>query len=307
MSAGTSGAAELLLFGASTPAGAAFRAQAGDRQVLVLGRHCPLDWPKERFIPCDLTSAPAHSLPQARVIVSFAPLWHLAPFLAAWLESPEHRLHAPGQGPQTVVACSSSSVLTKRFAANAFDQALVHRLRTAEDTLATACQEAGLACRIVRPTLIYGEAGGYGDRNLSVLLRLMRRLPVLPVPVRTGLRQPIHAAQLAGVCLRLAEHPELAASPLDLGGDDTLPYAALLERLIETAQALDPRDRAARCRLLPVPTPLFHLLAAPLLIARPKQFEAVLRMQANLAGFTAAHTLLGGHAQPFPLLPLARH
>lgn len=300
-------AADLLLFGASTPAGAAFRALASGRDVRVFGRHCPPDWPEERFTPCDLTSAPAPSLPLKGVIVSFAPLWHLAPFLAAWLDGAPQRRHTQAPLPLTVVACSSSSVLTKRFAANTFDQALVHRLRAAEHTLATACQGAGLACRIVRPTLIYGEAGGYGDRNLSVLLRLMRRLPVLPVPARTGLRQPIHASQLAGVCLRLADQPELAASPLDLGGDDTLAYAALLGRLIETAQALDPRDRAARCRLLPVPTALFHLLAVPLLIARPKQFEAVLRMEADLAGFTAAHTLLGGDGQRFPVLPLARH
>jgi hypothetical protein len=41
------------------------------------------------------------------------------------------------------------------------------------------------------------------------------------------------------------------------------------------------------------------------LLPSPKAFEAVLRMGANLSGFTPAHQLLGREPQPFPVLPLA--
>ena len=292
----------ITLFGATTPSGAAFQEAAAHRQLTVAGRQCPSGWPRERFLACDLTDPAAGPLPLAGLVVSFAPLWRLAPVLAAHLARPEFGRAALSG----VVACSSSSVLTKRFAANAFDRELVRRLEGAEDSLEAACQGAGIPCTILRPTLIYGQAGGYGDRNLSLLLRLMGRLPLLPIPAHTGLRQPIHASQLAAVALRLADQPEVGPGRLSLGGDECLPYATMLRRLQAAVRAEDPRDPAGRCRLLPLPMGLFHLLAAPLLPLRPKPFEAVLRLEADLAGFTAAHTLLGQPPQSFPLAPLAR-
>jgi hypothetical protein len=57
--------------------------------------------------------------------------------------------------------------------------------------------------------------------------------------------------------------------------------------------------------LLPIPNRVFFNLAAPKLLHSPKAFEAVLRMGANLAGFTPAHQLLGTDPQPFPVLPLS--
>jgi hypothetical protein len=306
MSLKTSQAPLIKLFGASTPSGAAFLEAAIGRDVTVVGRQCPLGWPQEQFLPCDLTDTAAPAPTLDGVLVSFAPLWHLAPFVANLVRQHHNGGPQKRHGLKGVVACSSSSVVTKRFAANNFDRALVRRLEQAEDALEQACQNAAIPCRILRPTLIYGQAGGYGDRNLSVLINTMGRLPLLPIPSHTGLRQPIHAKQLAGVALLLADHPEAAPSRLNLGGDDTLSYGTMLRRLQAAAQALNPRDPAGRCQLLPLPMRLFHLLAAPLLPLAPKHFEAVLRIEADLAGFTPAHSLLGTEPQPFPMPPLAR-
>jgi hypothetical protein len=137
----------------------------------------------------------------------------------------------------------------------------------------------------------------------------MRQLPVLPLPADTGLRQPIHASQLAAVALHLAQ--QLAQTGWDptlperiaLGGDSTLTYAEMIRAL---QQAQPTGDRARHCRLLPIPNRLFFLLTAPLLLRSPKTFEAVLRMGANLSGFSPAHQLLGCEPQPFPVLPLAQ-
>ena len=236
--------------------------------------------------------------------MSFAPIWLLAPFL----EHLANRHPARLQGLRGVIACSSSSAITKRFAANRFDRQLVARLTAAEDQLLAACRRLTVPCRILRPTLIYGQVGVYGDRNLSRLLQLMRRLPVLPLPAQTGLRQPIHARQLASVALELTQQlsgpgwsPDLPER-IALGGDRELSYAAMLQAL---QQALPPLDPVRRCRLLPVPNRLFFALAAPLLLRSPKAFEAVLRIGADLAGFTPSHALLGVPRQPFPVLPLA--
>jgi len=141
-----------------------------------------------------------------------------------------------------------------------------------------------------------------------MLLQLLRRLPCLPLPAETGLRQPIHASQLAAVAFHMAE--ELSRSGCDpalperisLGGDTTLSYASMIRTLQQAQPAGDP---ARRCQLLPIPNRLFFSLAAPLLLRSPMAFEAVLRMGANLSGFTPAHHLLGRDPQPFPVLPLA--
>ena len=294
--------APLLLFGATTASGAALLEQSQGRAVLVAGRRRPQGWPEAAFAACDLEADPTAALPPMPagcVLVSFAPIWQLAPFVARWLA-------APGPTPiAAVVACSSSSVLTKRFAANRADQELVERLRQAEASLMASAGQAAIPCQILRPTLIYGQAGSHTDQNLSRLIQLMGRLPLLPLPAHTGLRQPIHARQLAAAAMHLADHAGAEPSPLEIGGDEVLSYAAMLERLQATVRRLDPGHPAGRCRLLPVPDRLFHLLAAPLLPASARGFEAVLRIQTHLAPFRPVHQLLGSTAMPFPVAPLA--
>ena len=98
--------------------------------------------------------------------ISFGPLWLLAPFLDRLAQDYPERL----KGLRGVIACSSSSVITKRFAANRFDRELVARLNAAEDQLIATCRYLELPCRILRPTLIYGRVGPYVDRNLSRLI-----------------------------------------------------------------------------------------------------------------------------------------
>jgi hypothetical protein len=301
----------ILLFGATTATGAACLELAARRAVVVAGRRPPPGWPGERFLAIDLNgpSLPSpEALPENALLVSFAPIWLLAPFLGALHDS------LGGLGRRlplaAVVACSSSSVITKRFAANREDRRLVERLLHAEDSVEATCAKAAIPCRILRPTLIYGQAGKLADQNLSRLLQMMRRLPLLPLPAETGQRQPIHGRQLAAAALHLAngmamDPAEMASLRIALGGDETLSYTTLLQRLQQAARQRDPLDRAGRCRLLPLPPGIFHLLAAPLLPISAKGFEAVLRMEANLAGFTPVHSLLGTEPEPFPVPPLA--
>lgn len=242
--------------------------------------------------------------PSASAIwISFGPIWLFAPFIKHLASSSPESL----SGIKGVIACSSSSAITKRFAFNSFDRELVPRLINAEEQLLDACQRLQVPCRIVRPTLIYGQAGSFGDCNLSRLLQKLRCFRVLPLPAQSGLRQPIHASQLAAVALSLAQ--QLAAPCLDpspheciaVGGDVTLSYAEMISALQE---AQPPNDPARHCRLQLIPNRLFFLLAVPLLLRSPKAFEAVLRMGANLSGFIPAHQLMGCEPKPFPVLPL---
>ena len=292
-------------FGAATPSGEALRRLSCWHLV---GYSRKASIASEWLHPADLTDPtgfqPAGPPNAPAIWISFAPIWLLAPFLEQLANCHPERL----QGVRRVIACSSSSAITKRFASNYFDRQLVASLTAAEDQLLFTCRRLSLPCRILRPTLIYGRVGDFGDRNLSRLLQLMRRLPLLPLPATTGLRQPIHASQLAAVALELAsqsnnlcwsaELPERIA----LGGDTELSYSAMLRAL---QQAQPPGDPARSCRIVPIPNRLFFALAAPLLLHSPKAFEAVLRMSADLAGFTPSHSLLGRHRQPFPVQPFA--
>jgi hypothetical protein len=300
----------LHLFGAATPSGEAFRESAASgladsilsvysrRSRACLPGSCIADFrDPAAFHPITEPDSPA-------IWISFGPIWLLAPFLEQLASDYPERL----SGLCGLVACSSSSVLTKRFAANRFDKELVARLTRAEERLLTTCGHLQVRCHILRPSLIYGQVGPYGDRNLSQLLRLMRRLPLMPMPADSGLRQPIHASQLAAVALQLVKHFGESNCDLSLperivlGGDTMLSYQSMIRALQQAQSAGDP---ARRCRLLPIPNPLFFLLAAPLLLRSPKAFEAVLRMGADLSGFTPAHQLLGVEPQQFPVSPLA--
>jgi uncharacterized protein YbjT (DUF2867 family) len=62
--------------------------------------------------------------------------------------------------------------------------------------------ESALDWIILRPTMIYGAPG---DRNLSRLLPLLCRVPVLPVPGGGHLQQPVHVADVAHAVLAAAE------------------------------------------------------------------------------------------------------
>jgi hypothetical protein len=236
--------------------------------------------------------------------ISFGPIWLFTYFLESLARLHPERL----SGLRGLVVCSSSSVITKRFSFNSYDRELVSKLRTAEERLIEVCLKLKISCRILRPTLVYGKVGPYEDNNLSRLLHLLDRLPCLPLPAESGMRQPIHANQLAAVAFRLVQDfveygwdlslPER----IELGGDTTLTYFQMIFLLQQTQSS---SSSVRRCRLLPLPNRLFFALGSPLLLSSPKAFEALLRMGADLSGFTPAHKLLGSDAQPFPVLSLS--
>lgn len=301
------------LFGAATPSGQAFRqlvtSENPQSELFVYSRKAStsnysligdFSQPSEFQLGGD-PSVPA-------ILISFAPIWLLAPFLGCLASSHPQRL----KGLTCLIACSSSSVLTKRFAANHCDRELVTQLAIAEGQLLAICSTINVRCNILRPTLVYGHVGDYADKNLSRLLKFMRSSPVLPIPLNTGFRQPIHAFQLAGVAFKLMHQLESAALKSDsivasaqgeivtIGGDQTLTYRDMLRALQHSQPVGDP---ARRCLLLSIPNNLFFFLAAPLLLVSPKLFEAVLRIAADLAGFLPSHQLLDQSPKPFPFQP----
>ena len=297
---------QIHLFGSSTGSGESFRrlvlSSCSEYSLFLYSRQNPssestihyADFTKpSTFFPAGDPGAPC-------VWISFGPLSHFSTFVETLhREYPERLL-----GLQAIVACSSSSVLSKRFSFNRSDQELSSRLLDAENKLLSISQLAGLRCCIIRPTIIYGNISTYPDRNLSRIVSLLSFLPVIPFPSRSGLRQPIHVSQLASVVLQLSRKLMIGPSEcfpperISIGGDTTLTY----ESMIRSLQASQSSSHGARrCYLFLVPNRLFYFLLSPILLFSPKLYDALLRIGANLSGFTPSHQLLNSHPKPFPL------
>ena len=93
------------------------------------------------------------------------------------------------------------------------------------------CLESGLALAIFRPTLIYGCGL---DRNISLLAAWIQRLGWLPLAGKAaGLRQPVHADDLAG----LAVNALMTGEPVNLDspacGGSTLSYRQMAELIFD--------------------------------------------------------------------------
>jgi len=96
---------------------------------------------------------------------------------------------------------------------------------------------------ILRPTMIYGTPD---DRNLSRLLAVLTRIPVLPVPGGgRHLQQPVHVVDVADAVLNAAQQPRTVGRCYDVAGPEPLTFARLL-RISASAVA-------SRTRFLPVP------------------------------------------------------
>ena len=221
---------DLHLFGAATPTGESFRHLTIDSSLFTntiaysrAPRELNTSFDSISFLDLnDPSSFSSFTFDNPSIIVSFSPIWLFAPFFKHLCNTkPEILTHLRG-----LVVCSSSSVITKRFSFNHFDRHLFKSLSNAENQLSNICLRFSIPLRILRPTMIYGKVGIYSDNNISRLISILRRLPVIPLPANTGLRQPIHASQLASVSYHMATQlSSHSSSPiyecLTLGGDTT--------------------------------------------------------------------------------------
>ncbi len=107
-------------------------------------------------------------------------------------------------------------------------RARYHRTKWAAEQ---AVRESGLAWTIVRPSIIYGR----GDGFVTMLARLVRWLPVVPViGSGTSRLQPVPVEQVAEAFARAVVMPEAEKQTYEAGGPDRVTMPELL-RLIASA------------------------------------------------------------------------
>ena len=153
----------------------------------------------------------------AASVCSFAPL----DALARWIDS--------GAAPELgrVVATSSMSAESKQASPVAAERDISRRLRDGEAALVRACERRGVAWTLFRPTLIYGAAR---DKSLTPLARRATRWRVFGLPAGSGLRQPVHAADISVAVLRALDGGA-RGRVLQIGGGERLTASAMFERV----------------------------------------------------------------------------
>ncbi|MEO6689616.1 MAG: NAD-dependent epimerase/dehydratase family protein [Dokdonella sp.] len=191
----------------------------GGYEVIALSRvPRASDDPRVRWIVGDLHSGIAQ-LPAFDVLYSLGPL----DAFARWLS------RASFAGAPRIIAFGSMSIETKRDSTDAHERALAARLQQAEQQLIAAADARGSRWTLFRPTLIYGAGI---DRSLTPIARFALRWRVFPLlRGARGLRQPVHAQDLAAACVAVLDRGQTCGKTYALGGGERLAFTAMLARL----------------------------------------------------------------------------
>jgi nucleoside-diphosphate-sugar epimerase len=199
-----------------------------------------------RWIVGDLTQPAQLNLPAVATLYCTASASLLAPVL--------ERFCTPGL--RRVVVFSSTSVMTKMDSEIDAERETLARLAAAEQDIAATCEANKVEWTILRPTLIYAEGS---DSNITPLSRLIRRVGFMPlVGGAAGLRQPVHAEDLAEGAIAAAASAAAANQVYSLAGLETISYREMIGRIFDGMKL--PR------RMLPVPAWLWR---AAFLVAKP--------------------------------------
>ncbi|MEN8216036.1 MAG: NAD-dependent epimerase/dehydratase family protein [Pseudomonadota bacterium] len=198
----------------------------------------------------DLQSSPL-PISQARFLFHLAPLPLLPPLLAH--ELPLRR----------VIAFSSTSCFTKKKSPDPQERAIAAQLRDAERALAAVCQAQNIVWTVLRPTLIYGCGI---DKNVTFIAQLIRRFGFFLLAGRgTGLRQPVHADDLAAACATVCISPATANKAYNLSGGQTLSYRDMVEAIFQ--------QLGKKPRIMSIPLPVLNCIMAwlPAMVMRMNQ------------------------------------
>ncbi len=176
--------------------------------------------------------------------ICVAPIWVL----------PDYFPLIEASGARRVVALSSTSRFTKVGSGDTAENAIAAKLIDAEARVQAWAESRGIEWVVLRPTLIYGQGR---DKNISEMARFIRRFAFFPLfGSAQGLRQPIHAEDVAAACVAALQAPGAANRAYNLSGGETLAYREMVARVFAAL------GRPAR--LVTVPLWAFRLAVAVL-------------------------------------------
>lgn len=150
-----------------------------------------------------------------------APIWTL----------PEHFEFIRKNGAKRIVVLSTTSVISKTDSENDDEKNLARDIAAAETQLTSWAQDNCIEWSILRPTLIYGNGK---DKNIARIARLIKKFRCFPVlwPA-SGLRQPIHAGDVAAACIAALRAEKTANQIYNLSGRETITYREMIDRIFQ--------------------------------------------------------------------------
>ena len=210
----------LLITGASSLVGKYLQDVVNPQwSVVLVSRHRPVHLrPQFQWQPLDLERDELTAL-RADTVIHLAPLPLIAKHIAALRSI----------GVTRLVAIGTTSRFTKMHSDAPADRKIVSDQAQAENTIAEHCERQQIAWTVLRPTLVYD---GRLDKNVAAIARFIRRFGFFPVVgAARGLRQPLHARDLAAACLAVLDNHKTWNKAYNLAGAERLTYWAILERI----------------------------------------------------------------------------
>lgn len=243
---------------------------------------------KTAAVICRQLNIPA--LPESIQIENWlcaAPIWVL----------PEHFSLLESYGIRRIVALSSTSRFSKTDSSDSAESMVAQRLTEGEEQLKSWAGSKGVEWVILRPTLIYGRGQ---DKNIAEIARFVRRFGFFPLLGKAmGMRQPIHADDVAQACIAALNTPAATNRTYNISGGETLPYREMVSRVFI---ALNRRPR-----LVTIPLPTFRVAVACLrLRPRYRHWSAAMAERMNhdlMFDHSEAARDLGFSPRPFILSP----
>ncbi len=256
-----------LLIGATGAVGRYVHARLTARgdETIALSRHSREPaLPSAQWYRHDIYRDDPDTVPTASVVIGAGPLDGLALWAA----------RATWRAGTRLVALSSLSAETKAESANADERALAQRLRDCEATLFALGKARGWSVTLIRASLIYDSHPA--PLSLDRLLALADRLHCLPLPRDAiGMRQPVHADDLAQALLACAANDTTAGALLRLAGGEAVTFTDMVARFLAA--------RGSVARVVRVPGASARVLHAvlPLFGARGRSLAAQLARSRN--------------------------
>ena len=162
------------------------------------------------------------------IVISLMPIWAL----------PDYQQILDSIQATTLIAFSSSSIINKATSTSKNERRIASLLQRGEAWANDEFARDNRSALIFRPTMIYG---GTYNRNVNRLARLIGVFRFfLLAGDGAGRRQPVHAEDLAQLCLRCLQNRQPGARTYLLAGGETLRYREMIERIFSRS-GLTPR------------------------------------------------------------------
>lgn len=153
------------------------------------------------------------------IIISLWPIWLLGPVMAQFL------------GAAQLIALSSTSLFGKAGSLDKEEQDLVKRIGKAEEHVRVNSEIFRIPYTILRPTLIYDCIH---DQSITFIAQIIKRFGFFLVAGEAmGLRQPVHAEDVAKAVLHSIGNRQAFNTSFNITGGETISYFTMIRRVSE--------------------------------------------------------------------------